>query len=171
MTGNGLPIAMDLTAGGQMITLVFCSSDSQCASGYNCNAGICGALLKCRPGKVQYGALCYDPCPSGWSMLVAGICYAPCPSGFKDSGLLCTGCAANEYRDGEIFRRRAAFHALSHMAEDVCGPAVQGRSATRTAGAATMAWARCAGAGVPTVTLTRVRRHVIAAAAAGTACN
>ena len=42
MTGDGLPVAVELGQDDILITLVFCSSSSDCPTGYSC-AGICYA--------------------------------------------------------------------------------------------------------------------------------
>jgi hypothetical protein len=63
MTGDGLPIAVDLTAGGESITLIFCRSSSDCPSSYQCNLGVCSQLASCPPAHPHmYGLLCYSEC-------------------------------------------------------------------------------------------------------------
>lgn len=102
MTGNGLPVVVDLSANGQIISMIFCSSNSDCPSGYPCQLGMCYTTGCPSAHPYLYGALCYDNCPSGWSMLVAGTCYAPCQSGYTDDGLDCIGCPSGYYSDGAL---------------------------------------------------------------------
>jgi hypothetical protein len=129
MTGDGLPVAVELGQDDILITLVFCSSSSDCPTGYSC-AGICYAAAcpsahpvravpapdasappAARPStagshapastlrvQFRYGLLCYNACPTGYEMLVAGMCYQSCPSGYTDSGLDCLGCPSGYYR-------------------------------------------------------------------------
>jgi hypothetical protein len=47
-----------------------------------------GKPLSCASGQVQSGALCYEPCQAGYT-LVAGVCWQSCPSGYRDDGAFC----------------------------------------------------------------------------------
>ena len=47
-----------------------------------------GTPLVCPSGKVQSGALCYDACSAGYT-LVAGVCWQQCPASYPDAGATC----------------------------------------------------------------------------------
>lgn len=47
-----------------------------------------GKPMGCASGQVQSGALCYEPCRTGYK-LVAGVCWQSCPSGYRDDGAFC----------------------------------------------------------------------------------
>lgn len=39
----------------------------------------------CAPGQFQFGLLCYDDCPAGFNMEIAGTCSGSCPAGYNPS--------------------------------------------------------------------------------------